>query len=565
MKKIKITSLFPAIVMAPIFPNSLKIVLLLIVGVALLFWLLFRFVNMQKEIGLLKEEIHYFMDSFQDIRIPVSMVQAQLANVRGDNCPESIRNATLLVKRNIDFLDGHLAKLMNLKQLFTHAERVELTECELGYLLRSRICALREYAANKHVKLELQTKFSYGSVWLDLSKVSPVIDRFIKNAIDYVESESCITMLVSLFQEHWVIDITNAECDKLAKCYCCEKPRLFAHGTTTQEYSFAKSPLCKQLMELCGGKIRINLSNRIVSLQFPVECSSGKMPQRIVKPQIAACCEEEVIDACLGKRKQKRSSCKPVVVLVDSNEEFRLYLAARLSDDFIVKGFSSGAEALAHIKEDHPDVVVCDTVLHEMNGDELSSRLKTSRDTAIIPVILYCSQVDTDRRFKREASLADLFLQGSVQVEDLKIEISILIRNNRSLRKGFLLYVFGENFVVNGGYEDGEAYIQKVKDFITKNIGEKPLTVDDIVKEMGTTRTAFYTKWKALTGEYPSLIISRIRMEKGRELLESGLYKIHVIPEKIGMKDVPYFSAEFKKYYKMTPTEWMKKYNRVLK
>lgn len=565
MKKFKITSLFTAIFIAPIFQNPLNGILLLIAGAALLSYLLFRLLGMRKEIGLLKEEIHHFMDSFQDIRIPVSMVQAQLAMACGDNCPDGIRNAVLLITRNIKSLDEHLARLMNLKQLFVHAESVELAECELGDLLRKRLCALREYAANKHVKMKLDTKFSYGSVWLEQCKISPVIDKFIKNAIDCAESEACISIQVSLFQDYWTIDITGAEYEKLAKCYCSKKLRLFARNATMQEYGFANSLFCKQLMDLCGGKILVRHSIQTVSLQFPVECSSGKMPLRIVKPQIAACREEEVIDACLGKRKQKRNSCKPVVVLVDSNEEFRLYLAARLSDDFIVKGFSSGAEALAHIKEDHPDVVVCDTVLHEMNGDELSARLKTSRDTAIIPVILYGSQMDTDRRFKREASLADLFLQGSVQVEDLKIEISILIRNNRSLRKGFLLYVFGENFVVNGGYEDGEAYIQKVKGFIARNIGEKPLTVDDIVKEMGTTRTAFYTKWKALTGECPSLIISRIRMEKGRELLESGLYKIHVIPEKIGMKDVPYFSAEFKKYYKMTPTEWMKKYNRVLK
>lgn len=565
MKNFKITSLFPAIVIASTLPNLLNIILLLIAGAALLFRLFFRLFYMRKEIGLLKEEIHYFMDSFRDIRIPVAMIQAQLAFACEDNCPESIRNAVLLIARNIETLDGHLAKLMNWKQLFTRTESVELAECELGDLLRSRLCALREYAANKHVKLELQTRFSYGSVWLDLCKVSPVIDQFIKNAIDYAEPESCVNMLVSLFQEHWVIDITGAEYKRLEKCYCCEKRRLFARSTTAQEYSFAKSLLCKRLMDLCGGKIRINHSNHRVSLQFPVECSSGKMPQRIVIPQIAACREEEVIDARLGKRKEKRSSCKPVVVLVDSNEEFRLYLKARLSDDFIVKGFSSGAEALAHIKEDHPDAVVCDTVLHEMSGDELSSRLKTSRDTAIIPVILYDSQLDADRRFKREASLADLFLEGSVQVEDLKIEISILIRNNRFLRKGFLMYAFGENFMVNG-CKDDDVFIDKVMVLILENLTkDEDISVKKIAKTIGMGQTTFYNKCVELTGEGPSHLILKVRMEKGRELLESGLYRVNEIPAMIGLNNVSNFREDFKKYYKMAPTEWMKKHHRVLK
>ena len=55
----------------------------------------------------------------------------------------------------------------------------------------------------------------------------------------------------------------------------------------------------------------------------------------------------------------------------------------------------------------------CDTVLHGMGGDELSSRLKTAKETSIIPVILYGSQIDVDQRNKREASLADTFMPVS--------------------------------------------------------------------------------------------------------------------------------------------------------
>lgn len=79
-------------------------------------------------------------------------------------------------------------------------------------------------------------------------------------------------------------------------------------------------------------------------------------------------------------------------------------------------------------------------------GDELSSRLKTSKETSIIPVILYGSHIDADQRSKREASLADTFMHTPFHVEDLKIEIAVLIRNSRLLRKAFLHKVFRRTF-----------------------------------------------------------------------------------------------------------------------
>lgn len=564
MKNFKITSVFTSIVVILVFPNQLNGVLLLAAGIVPILWLLFRLWGMRKEISLLKEEILYFMDSFKDIRTPMSMVQTPLATVCGDNCPESIRNAVLMVARNIESLDAHLARLMSLKQLFTHSGSLELAEYELGELLASRVFALREYAANRHVKVKLETKFSYGSAWLDLCKISPLIDKFIMNAIDCAKPETCITVQVSFILNRWVIDITDIEGDKLTKCYSCEKHRLFARRTLAREYVFAESLMCSELLKLCNGKVHVDHSNRTVSLQFPVKCTNGKTSGRVIDSQIAACREEDLIDARFGKRQQKRNSCKPIVVLVDSNEEFRLYLETCLSVDFVVKGFGSGVEALAHIKENHPDVVVCDTVLHEMNGDELSSRLKTSRETAIIPVILYGSQMDADRRCKREASMADLFLQKPVQIEDLKVEIVVLVRNNRALRKGFLQYAFGDNFIVDGS-EEGDEFVDKVKNLILENMGEKPITVEDIYEKLGMSRTAYYTKWKSLTGECPSRIIYRTRIEKGRELLESGLYDINDIPAMIGMNNVPYFREEFKKYYKMTPAAWMKRYKSMMK
>lgn len=184
-----------------------------------------------------------------------------------------------------------------------------------------------------------------------------------------------------------------------------------------------------------------------------------------------------------------------------------------------------------------------------MSGNELSSRLKTSGDTSIIPIILYGSHIDIDRRHK-ETSLADTFLYIPFHIEDLKIEITVLIRNSRFLRKAFLQQIFGEQFIriqTTKNLDNANfTFINKVKEFILENIDREDLTIDDIASQLCMSRTAFYNKWKLLTGEAPKFFIYRIRMEKARELLESGKCPVNVVPEMIGLRNLKTFVTDIK-------------------
>lgn len=270
--------------------------------------------------------------------------------------------------------------------------------------------------------------------------------------------------------------------------------------------------------------------------------------------------KKKKIDSLFCKKSHKRKSVKPTVLLADSNVDFRSYLETCLSDHFIVKSFGNGLEALTYIKEEYPDIVICDTMLHGMYGNELSSRLKTSCETSIIPIILYGSYLNGRQRNTRETSLADVFIHTPFHIEDLKIEMNVLIKNSRFLRKSFLQKVFGEQFLKTEEEDDtlsekNYIFINLAKDFILKNIDQENLTIDEVASELCMSRTTFFNKWKSLTGEAPKYFIYRIRMEKARELLESGKYSVNVVPEMIGLKNLKNFRNKYKEYFGITPSE----------
>lgn len=535
MKYIISASLFATLMVVYFLQIQLYIVLpLAAVGISLC-WILSRLIGVKQELTVLKEETQYFADSFQNIRNPITMMHTSMKAICNDSCPDSIKNELLVAIRNMDSMNNHLTRLMN----FIRSANMDIEEHELGGFMKNKIELLKVHAAHKLLKIKTETTFSFGSVWIDPNKISTVIEIFIKNAIDNALPEKEIVLCIALSHEYWEIKISG-----------------YGNG------AMPKSVLCKKLIKLCKGEIIVNNSSQAVSLRFPVKYSgieqSAQTRTHIEKNQ-----KEEKVDTIFYKTSVKRNSTKPMVVIVDSNEDFKAYLERCLSNDFTVRSYDNGAEALAGIKEEYPDLVICDTMLHGMRGNELSSRLKTSRETSIIPIILYGSFIDTEQRSTREASLADTFLQLPFHIEDLKTEMSVLIKNSRFLRKAFLQKVFGELFLESDANEvlnkNNQLFIRQVKEFVLRNVDNENLTIDDIASDLCMSRTAFFNKWKALTGEAPKFFIYRIRMEKARELLESGKCSVSVVPEMIGLKNLKNFRHKYKEYFGITPSESLQK------
>ena len=529
-------------------------------GICILCWLLFHLLCISEERDLLKEGNQYFIDTFQNIRNPISLIKTPLGAVYEGDCPEDIKKELAVALHHIGGLEQHLIALMELKRLFGNSGSLVVAEHEIGAFMRKKVSFLQSHVAGLQMKLDLVPDFDYASAWFDPGKISPVIDRFVLSAIECSLPETHLSMQVSLKGDYWAIRIKDTGNKRFLKCcrwYSSRLPILRPlHG---KQYGMG-GVFFDKLMNMCDGKI-LTLEKEAL-LRFPIRCScavSGGYTSLNI-PDTFQVNESEM--AFYGFSKKKNMD-RPLVILADNDKGFRDYLEKRLSECFVVRSFDDGQEALEVICEEYPDLVICDIMLKGMSGEELSSKLKTSWDTSFIPVILMGSHIDVKRREKRCSSQADLFVCKPFNLEDLKVEISILINNSRFLRKTFLQKVFGEDFLtkpMERAQQDANlAFLNEVKLYIMENMDKEDLTVDDIASRMCMSRTTFYNKWKLLTGEAPKYLISRIRMEKARELLESGKFSVTMVAEMVGMRNLKNFRGRYKEYFGKTPKEFMKK------
>lgn len=94
---------------------------------------------------------------------------------------------------------------------------------------------------------------------------------------------------------------------------------------------------------------------------------------------------------------------------------------------------------------------------------------------------------------------------------------------------------------------------------IIRIIGERyaeNLTISDIAQRVYLAKTYICLLFKQETGETINEYITRVRMEKAKELLKETDKKLADISQAIGYVEPSYFTKQFRKYTGMTPSEY---------
>jgi AraC-like DNA-binding protein len=77
---------------------------------------------------------------------------------------------------------------------------------------------------------------------------------------------------------------------------------------------------------------------------------------------------------------------------------------------------------------------------------------------------------------------------------------------------------------------------------------------------MGMSHSALYQKIKLVSGQSVNNFIRSIRLRKAAVLMLSEGLQVKEAAFQVGLADVKYFREQFTKLFKMTPSEYIKRY-----
>jgi two-component system, response regulator YesN len=98
--------------------------------------------------------------------------------------------------------------------------------------------------------------------------------------------------------------------------------------------------------------------------------------------------------------------------------------------------------------------------------------------------------------------------------------------------------------------------IEKAKEYIYQNYSDKDCSLESVSRFVNISSCYFSVIFKQEVGETFIDFITRIRIEKAKELLNLSGYKTYEISYLVGYNNPTYFSTTFKKYTGYSPSEY---------
>lgn len=95
---------------------------------------------------------------------------------------------------------------------------------------------------------------------------------------------------------------------------------------------------------------------------------------------------------------------------------------------------------------------------------------------------------------------------------------------------------------------------------VNERLADSSFTVEELAEAVGLSRVQLHRRVKDMTGIAVGEFIRNLRMQQAAALLEKGDVTVSQVTYAVGMVNPNNFAVAFKKYFGVTPSEYMAKY-----
>src|SRR6202171_137719 len=122
---------------------------------------------------------------------------------------------------------------------------------------------------------------------------------------------------------------------------------------------------------------------------------------------------------------------KEDIILVDDDRVIQKMVGSFLERrGYRVRKASDGIEALQYVRDQIPDLVITDVRMPELNGIELTSRLRAHHRTAGVPILMFSELSGAPDALAGYAAGADDYLPKPFELEILEAKVQSLLRRS---------------------------------------------------------------------------------------------------------------------------------------
>jgi len=504
--------------------------------------------------------IKFLTNLSHEFRTPISLITGPIEQLQEKEGNPDKQRQIAMVKRNARRLLNLVNQLLDFRKLEEHELRLNISEGDIISFLKDASDSFSDVADRKHIHFSFTTDVDYFYTAFDKDKIERILFNLLGNAFKFTQKEGSVSLKVKQVSasNELIIIVSDTGIGMSAG----ERERVF-------DRFFQGNTPANVLNQ--GTGIGLSISREFVILHggtIAVESQPGEgstfticLPLENIRSEAVNQANEErfpvkTVSNSEGSPTSLPDQKKLTVLLVEDNDDFREYLRSSLQPYYKIIEAPDGRAGWQKALSGHPDVIVSDITMPNMDGIELSRKIKSDKRVSHIPVILLTALTDDAYELRGLETGASDYLTKPFSFEILNIKIKNLILLNQRLRETYTRRLNIETPPQELPSAEDQLLL-KVTQFIESKIDSSQLSVEELSSHFCMSRTSFYRKIVDLTGETPVEFVRSVRLNKAAELLEKSDMKIAEIGYAVGFTTPNYFTRAFKAKFDLSPSEYV--------
>ncbi|MEI9806873.1 MAG: response regulator [Bacteroidota bacterium] len=537
----------------------------------------------EKEKELTEKKITFFTHISHEFRTPLTLIINPLKELfKGKNNGEAGKDISM-VYRNARRLLSLVDQLLLFRKVESVDQQMRIERFDMAEVCHEVFLSFSQHAVAKNITFVFNRSDHDVFIYADKEKIEIILFNLVSNAFKYTNAGGNITMEIFEFEKNIEIAVRDSgsgipadtgnklfdsfyQADNKDKAsqtgfgvglYVSQKLAIAHHGRLS--YTSVKDKGTEFRLTLLRGK------EHFASQYISEDYKGGEtILHELVDEPLA---ENSLPDnGQLRKNKSevidKLTSELPAMVVVDDNAEIRSYIRSIFAGSFNIYEADDGSGGYDLVIKEMPDIVISDVMMKKTGGIELCKKIKENPAVAHTPVILLTASSSDEAKLKGIEGGAEDYITKPFDKEIIVARVQNILKGRNRLQQFFFNAVTLKPSSTIAG--EHKQFIEKCMAIVENHLDNPEFTIQTFCKEIGMSHPSLYKKVKAVSGLTVNVFIRYLRLRKAAELLINTDKTIVEVTYITGFNDIKYFREQFSKLFEMNPSEYVKRYRKVL-
>lgn len=512
-----------------------------VIALMLLSVALFFIIRARSKGELEKAKSRMFQNIVHEIRTPLTLIAGPLQLLKKESTNEKSLAQLELIEKNSDRLVALVNELLVASKLEKKEYVLTNQVGDIVAFSKNLVHSFSTEAAENNIQLEFESNLNEKKIRFAAAAFEKILTNLISNSIKYNKQGGKVNVILHIEENvsRLIVKDTGIGMNKKQLERIFERFYRVNDDHLQAGFGIGLS-VVKELVDLLKGNIQVDSEEgRGTAITVTIPHSNDKLD--------------------ISEKNVEGNGVSTILVVEDDDDIYEFIQQVLGGYNWKTIRGHNGQDGFNRAEEVLPDLIITDVMMPLEDGISMTGRLKQNPLTQHIPVMMLSAKQSLESRLDGIGVGADFYLAKPFNPEELSLLVKNTLQTAKYNQERYAINIQESFKTYNERVAGNDTYLKKVVEIVDEHILETDFSVNELAEALHISRSQLHRKITSITGFSTTHFIRIIRLEKAKDLLESNAGNITEIAYECGFNSQSYFTRSFTEYFKITPTDFLKK------